>query len=176
MGKAALALVTLAALASGAAGADPPKTLHLTETVQIKAPLEKVWATVKDFDGLARWHPGFSSDELASGSNGTVGAVRKLTVKDGPVIIEKLTGYDDAGHSYKYIIAESPLPIAHYSSTLSVRPGKPGMTEVVWTGSWKRKNPADDPPEAESDAGTIKLIKGVYRGGLDNLKKMLEGG
>ena len=28
---------------------------------------------------------------------------------------------------------------------------------------------------ARETAGTIKLVKGVYRGGLDNLKKMLEG-
>ena len=56
-----------------------------------------------------------------------------------------------------------------------MRAGKSGTTEVVWSGSFKRKNPSDDPPEAESDAGAIKLVKGVYRGGLDNLKKMLEG-
>jgi hypothetical protein len=168
-------ILTLGAFAAGLACADAPKTLHVTETVQIKAPLDKVWAAVKDFDALAKWHPGFSSDQLTTGSNGTVGAVRKLTVKDGPVIVEKLTAYNDAGHSYRYIIVESPLPITHYSSTLSVRAGKSGTTEVVWSGSFKRKNPSDDPPEAESDAGTIKLVKGVYRGGLDNLKKMLEG-
>jgi hypothetical protein len=48
------------------------------------------------------------------------------------------------------------------------------MTKVIWSGSCKRKNSADNPPEAESDAGVTKLLKGVYRGGLDNLKKMLE--
>ena len=50
------------------------------------------------------------------------------------------------------------------------------MSEVVWSGTFKRKNTADSPPEAESDAGALKLVKGVYRGGLDNLKKMAEGG
>jgi hypothetical protein len=49
------------------------------------------------------------------------------------------------------------------------------MTKVIWSGTFKRKNAADNPPEAESDAGAIKLVQGVYRGGLDNLKKMLEG-
>jgi hypothetical protein len=48
------------------------------------------------------------------------------------------------------------------------------MTKVTWSGKFKRKNTSDSPPEAESDAGVTKLIKGVYRGGLDNLKKMLE--
>jgi mxaD protein len=47
---------------------------------------------------------------------------------------------------------------------------------VAWSGTFRRKNAADNPPEAESDAGVIKLVTGVYRGGLDNLKKMLDGG
>jgi mxaD protein len=173
--KTGLVLLTLGVLATGVAAADPPKTLHLVETVEIKAPLDKVWTAVRDFDGLAKWHPGFSGDVLVSGSNGKVGAVRKLTIKDGPVVVERLVAYDEAAHSYRYRITQSPLPLADYSSTITVKPGKAGMTEVTWSGSWKRKNTSDNPPENESDAGTIKLVKGVYRGGLDNLKKMLEG-
>jgi len=169
-------LLAIGALAGGVAAADPPQPLHHSEKVEIKAPLDKVWAAVKDFDALPKWHPAFAADELVSGSNGRVGSVRKLTIKDGPVIVEQLTAYSDAHHLYSYRIIDSPLPIAGYSSTVSVRPGQGGMTEVIWSGTWKRKNPADKPPEAESDAGTIKLITGVYRGGLDNLKKMLEGG
>jgi mxaD protein len=173
--KATAILLVIGVLVSAAAWADPPGPLHVTERVQIKAPLDKVWATVRDFDALAKWHPAIASSELVTGSNGSVGAGRKLTLKGGGVVMEKLTAYDEAGHSYRYIITESPLPIAHYSAKLTVRAGKDGMTEVVWSGAFKRKNAADHPPEAESDAGAIKVVKGVYRGGLDNLKKMLEG-
>jgi len=169
-------LLATGALAAGVAAADPPKPLHVVETVEIKAPVDKVWAAVKDFDALPKWHPAFASDELVSGSNGRVGSVRKLTIKDGPVVVEQLTAYGDASHSYHYRIIDSPLPLADYSSSVAVHAGQGGMTQVTWSGTWKRKNPADNPPEAESDAGTIKLVKGVYRGGLDNLKKMLEGG
>src|SRR5580658_5576934 len=114
------------------------------------------------------------ADEIVSGGNGKVGSVRKLTIKDGPSFTEKLTAYDEAGHSYHYIIVDSPLPITDYKSKIMVLPGKgDGMTKVVWSGTFKRKNTSDNPPEAESDAGALKLVKGVYRGGLDNLKKML---
>jgi mxaD protein len=172
--KRTLVLLTLGALAAGTAVADPPKTLRAAERVQIKASPDAVWAAVKDWDGLNKWHPGFSSDEIVSGGNGKVGSVRKLTIKDGPSFTEKLTAYDEAGHSYHYIIVESPLPITDYKSKIAVLPGKgDGMTEVVWSGTFKRKNTSDNPPEAESDAGALKLVKGVYRGGLDNLKKML---
>jgi len=169
-----LTFLALGALVAGAAFADPPKKLFVSETVRIKAPPNKVWAAVKDFDTLPKWHPGFASDELTSGSNGQVGAMRKLTIKDGPVIVEQLTAYDEAGHSYHYRIIESPLPITDYESRIAVHPMTNGMTVVAWSGNFKRKNTSDNPPEAESDAGVIKLIKGVYRGGLDNLKKILE--
>ncbi len=173
--KTPLVVVTLAGtLAAATAMAAPPQTLHVTETVEIKAPLDRVWATVKDFDGMTKWHPGFASDQLVSGSNGKVGAVRKLTVKDGPVITERLLAYDEPKHSFRYAIIESALPITHYTSTIAVRAGSAGMTKVTWSGKFKRKNTSDTPPEAESDAGVTKLIKGVYRGGLDNLKKILE--
>ena len=174
--KTPLAALTLAvALAAGAAWADPPKTLRVVETVDIKAPLETVWATVKDFDAINKWHPALSGDELVSGSNGKVGTVRKLTIANGGgVVTERLLAYDDAHHSFRYSILESPLPVAHYSATISVRPGAAGVTKVVWSGHFTRKNAADNPPEAESDAGAIKVVKGIYRGGLDNLKKMLE--
>jgi hypothetical protein len=169
-----LVLTCGAALGGNAAWADPPKTIRVTETVEIKAPIDKVWATVRDFDSLHKWHPGFASDELLSGANGKVGAVRKLAIKDGPTLTEKLVAFDAAHHSYRYTILESPLPFTGYASTISVRSGPAGVTRVSWSGSCKRKNAADNPPEAESDAGVTKLLKGVYRGGLDNLKKMLE--
>src|SRR5580698_4854424 len=100
----ALALLLGAALLQGTALADPPKPLRVVESVEIKASPDKVWAAIKDFDGLNKWHPGFSADEIVSGGNGQVGSVRKLTIKDGPSFTEKLTAYDEAGHSYHYII------------------------------------------------------------------------
>jgi mxaD protein len=167
--------VALSALLATVALADPPKPLHVSETVTINATPKQVWEAIKDFDGLAKWHPGFASDEIVSGGNNKVGTVRKLTIKDGPSFTEKLTSFDDAAHSFSYIIVESPLPITDYKSSVVVAGGKkPGTANVVWSGTFKRKNPADNPPEAESDAGVKKLVRGVYRGGLDNLKKTLD--
>ncbi|HEY4647151.1 MAG TPA: SRPBCC family protein, partial [Steroidobacteraceae bacterium] len=97
------------------------------------------------------------------------------TIKDGPTFTEELLAFSEKDHSYQYRIIESPLPLQDYVSTVSVAKGKDGKTVVTWVGNFKRKNPADNPPEAESDAGAVDLIKGVYQGGLANLKKQLEG-
>ena len=65
-----MALTLGVTLGGSATWADPPKTIRVSETVEIKAPIDKVWATVRDFDSLNKWHPGFASDELVSGGNG----------------------------------------------------------------------------------------------------------
>jgi len=167
--------VALAGLIGGHAFADPPKTLHVVKTVEIAAPVDKVWATVKDFDSLDKWHPGFSKDEIVKGSNNQPGAERQLTIKGGPSFTEELLAFDEATHSFRYRIVDSPLPVQGYVSHVSVKPGRNGGSRVTWSGSFKRKNPADNPPDAESDDGVVKLISGVYEAGLANLKKILGG-
>jgi len=171
--RAVTALLALCAAATVFAA--PPKPLHVTETIEIKAPVATVWAAVKDYDGLPSWHPGFAKDEIVKGKNNQPGAVRALTIKDGPTFTEELLEFNEKAHSYKYRIIESPLPLANYVSSISLK-AKGDSTVVTWVGDFKRKNPADNPPEAESDAGAAKLIHDVYTGGLGNLKKQLEGG
>jgi len=170
--KKTFVLVT-ALLAGSAAFADPPKTLKVTKSVTVAAPVEKTWDTVKDFDSLNKWHPGFSADVLQKGDNNKVGAVRKLTVKDGPSFTEELLAFDEAKHTYKYRIIESPLPLRDYVSHITVTPGPNGGSHVTWVGTFKRKSTSDTPPEAESDEAALKLINSVYDGGLANLKKTL---
>jgi mxaD protein len=170
---AAALLVSL--VAGSAAFAEPAKTLKVSKSVHINAPVDKVWDAVKDFDSLPKWHPGFSDDKLTKGENNKVGAVRTLTVKDGPSFTEELLAFDDANHSYKYRIVESPLPLRDYHSTVSVKADPKGGTRVHWTGTFKRKSTSDTPPDAENDEAATKLVTGVYEGGLSNLKKMLDG-
>jgi mxaD protein len=170
--KKTLALVA-AALVAGHAFADPPKTLKVTKSVNVAAPVDKTWDTIKDFDSLNKWHPGFSADVIQKGENNKVGAVRKLTVKDGPSFTEELLAFDDAKHTYKYRIIESPLPLRDYVSHITVTPGAHGGSHVTWVGSFKRKSTSDTPPEGENDEAALKLINSVYSGGLDNLKKIL---
>ncbi len=171
----AIAAVLVLAVAGGGAFAEPPKTLKVTKSVDIAAPVDKVWDAVKDFDSLNKWHPGFSADELVKGENNKVGAVRKLTVKDGPSFTEELLAFDASKHSYRYRIIESPLPLRNYVSRITVRANPKGGSHVTWTGSFKRKSTSETPPEAENDDAAIKLVTGVYEGGLGNLKKMLGG-
>lgn len=175
--KRAFAVAALAAVVAPClVFAAPPKQLKVVETTTIKAPVDKVWATVKDFDSLNKWHPAVAKDEIIKGTNNKPGAVRALSIKDGPVIKEKLLAFSDTMHSFKYKFTDTPFPIKDYVSTLSVKANKDGTTLVRWSSTFKRKNPAENPPEAESDAAGVKLITGIYQSGLANLKKIVEGG
>jgi mxaD protein len=160
-------------LACGAALAAAP-VLHTGKTVTFDAPASKVWTATKDFNGLATWHPALASDAILEGTNNTVGAVRLLTLKGGGTIKEKLLAFSEANHSYKYAIVESVLPVSDYTSTFVVKSLGKGKSSVTWTGSFKRKNVGDNPADNENDKTAIDTVNGVYQGGLDNLKKIVE--
>jgi len=175
MKKRTFVLAALALAAPLCAFAAPLKPLSVTESVDIKAPLAKVWAVAKDFDSLNKWHPGFAKDVLTKGPNNTPGTVRSLTIKDGPTFTEELIAFSETGHTYQYKILESPLPLQNYVSTFTVKAGADGATHVTWSAKFTRKNPTEHPPEAETDDAAVKLITGVFQSGLANLKKMAEG-
>jgi mxaD protein len=164
---------TVSLLASGSSLAAAPE-LHVKKSMTIAAPADKVWDASKNFNGLNTWHPALASDELVSGTNNTVGAVRLLTLKGGGTIKEKLLQFDENGHRYRYAIIESVLPVSHYSSTFVVTSLGPKKTMVTWSGKFKRKNLGETPPDNENDKTATDAIEGVYQSGLDNLKKIVE--
>ncbi|HTS52466.1 MAG TPA: SRPBCC family protein [Burkholderiales bacterium] len=157
------------------ASADDRELLVVGEMIEINAKPDVVWNIVKAFDGLVNWHPAFSSSPLVKGKNGHPGAVRALTIKDGPTFTEELLAYSDARMAYTYDIVESPLPLDHYQSSMSVKGNSGGGTTVAWIGTFTRKNPRDNVAEAEGDDAMVKLIIGAYQAGLETVKKMAEG-
>jgi mxaD protein len=163
----------LCLLACGFAQAAAPR-LTVSKTITIDAPAAKVWNAAKDFNGLNTWHPTVATDEIVEGKNDTVGAVRLLTLKGGGTIKEKLLAFDAAGRSFKYAILEGVLPVSDYTSTFAVKSAGKNQSSVTWTGHFKRKNVGDNPADNENDKTARDTIGGVYQGGLDNLKKIVE--
>jgi len=174
MSKIALALLGLLLLSPHATFADDRSLLVVAEMIEINAKPADVWKFVKRFDGLKDWHPAFAKSDIIKGRDGHTGAVRALTVKDGPTFTEELLAINDASMTFTYDIIESPLPLDHYLSTMAVKPNGSGGSTVVWIGTFVRKNPRDNLPEGESDAGVVKFITGAYAAGLESLKKIME--
>jgi hypothetical protein len=137
----------------------------------IHAPIEEVWARIRDFNGLANWHPAVAKSEIEGGGpSDRVGCVRVLTLQDGGVIRERLLEMSDLGHHYSYTILESPLPVANYRATLRLRRISDGdRTYAEWNATF-------DPNPPEKQAATENLLSnGVFQGGFDALKKHFGG-
>ncbi|MEE9332282.1 MAG: SRPBCC family protein [Methylophilaceae bacterium] len=168
-----MSAVALTACASSGGSSVTASSLSVVEKVAINAPVNKVWEKVRNFGDLGAWHPAVAKTEIVGGTNNQKGAVRLLTLQDGGTINETLTAYNDSAKTYSYIINEGVLPVSSYASTIQVVPTSSG-SEVIWQGNFKRKDVSASPAKGQGDATATKTIHAVYRGGLDNLKKISE--
>lgn len=164
----AVALLPLTAAAHG------PAPQKVEKEVVIKAEPAKVWAIVKDFGNMQKWHPAVASDKMETKDGATF---RLLTLQDGGTIYEKLKSSDDADMKLKYEIIEGVLPVTDYNATMTVKAGPgAGETTVVWMARFYRKYRLNPPiPAGEDDESALKAVNGVFDAGLANLKKVAEG-
>lgn len=163
------------ALFSGTAGAHGPSRQKVVEKAEINAAPDKVWAAIGNFQDMG-WHPAVEKTEGAGGND--VGATRKLTLKGGAVIEEKLNKYNKDGRSYSYEITNvdvKVLPVNNYSATITVEDAG-GKSVVEWKGAFYRGFMNNDPPPELSDEAAVKAVTGVYKGGLDALKAKFAAG
>ncbi|HNH93598.1 SRPBCC family protein [Accumulibacter sp.] len=163
---AALLLASTVALAHG------PTRQKVTESVTVKATPDQVWAALKDFGAMEKWHPAVEKTVADKGSS--VGSTRTLTLKGGGTVVEELESYSDADRKLSYRMKDpGPIPVSNYSATISVKPADGGSV-VEWRGAFYRKFMNNDPPPDQNDEAAVKAITGVYQAGLANIKAMFE--
>lgn len=170
----AFASMPILALAHG------PTPQKVEKTVTINAAPAKVWAIVKDFGGMQKWHPAVVSTKLENKNDpdGKPTVYRTLTLKDGGTIVEYL-GFskDDEMKIKYYMTTETVLPVTDYIGTMQVKAGaNPNESIVTWLGRFYRKYPLNPPiPAGQDDASAVAAVTGVFDAGLPNLKKVAEG-
>ena len=126
---------------------------------------ETIWKMIGGFNSLPNWHPAVTKCDIETHGNTTL---RRLHLIGGATILEKLEKSEDDGQSYSYSIVESPLPVANYSATITVKESESGGSVIEWSSEFE----AEGAPENEA----AKAIEGIYQAGLDNLSKMFGGG
>ena len=66
----------------------------VTVSSVIDAPIEKVWARIRDFNGLPSWHPRMVKSEIEDGrAADEIGCVRRFELVSGATLREKLTAF-----------------------------------------------------------------------------------
>jgi hypothetical protein len=165
------------AFASSAAEAHGPTRQKITETIEINAPPQKVWAAIGNFQDMS-WHPAVAKTEGTGGN--AKNATRTLTLQDGGTIEELLEWHKPDERALHYRIEKvdvKVLPVTNYSSWLTVIPEDGGTKcKVEWRGAFYRGYPNNDPPPHLNDETAIKAVTAVFKAGLEGLKKKIEGG
>jgi len=105
----------------------------LVSTV-INAPIERVWRTVADYNGLPAWMPGMKDSTIEDGKKPTeIGAVRKLGMAGSKDILrERLEELDADGHVITYSVLAGPLPVKNIRTSMHLRP----ITDSYGTRTW----------------------------------------
>lgn len=136
----------------------------------ISAPIDRAWATIRNFDGLPGWLPVVRESRMEGGKLADqVGAIRALRMHDGGLVRETLLALSDLEHSLTYDIFEAPMAVVGYHATIQLRPVTDGdQTFFTWAAEF-----ATDPPEAEAE--TVAFVTGVFRDGVASLKRQFGG-
>lgn len=171
------AAVILALALPQAVWAHGPSRRKVSESIEINAPPDKVWKVIGDFHDMS-WLPGVEKT-TGEGGNTPDEAKREIVLKGGATVDEELYKYSAAEHTYSYRIDKvdvKVLPVNNYSSTISVLPADGGKSTVEWRGAFYRGYMNNDPPPELDDEAAMKAVSGLYRSGLENLKKEIEAG
>jgi uncharacterized protein YndB with AHSA1/START domain len=136
----------------------------------INAPADRVWAAIRDFNGMPKWHPAIAESRIEGNDPADkVGCVREFTLKDGGRIRERLLALSDFDLSCTYSMLESPMDVSNYVSTLKLTPITDGNRSFAeWTAEF------DCEPGRETQlAQNIGQV--VFQGGFDALKRSFGG-
>jgi hypothetical protein len=131
----------------------------------IDAPIDDVWAKIRDFNGLPAWHPAIADSLIENGEpSDKVGCIRNFNLKDGGNIREQLLTLSDIDYQCTYSILISPMPLENYTATLRLVPITDGnRTYAEWTAQFSCQ--PEDEETLVNDIGN-----NVFQGGFDALK------
>jgi NADPH:quinone reductase-like Zn-dependent oxidoreductase len=138
------------------------------QSAVIDAPIDRVWAVLRDFNSHDRWHPAVSCSRMENDDAGdVVGGVRRFSLSGGAELREQLLSHSDREYTFAYCILDSPLPLFDYMSTVRLKPVTDG-NQTFW--DWRSQFRAPDDRAAE-----LKNLVGqqIYQTGFGGLWSFL---
>jgi len=137
----------------------------------IDAPIERVWAVLRDFNSHDQWHEVVDESRIEAGlASSQVGCVRAFRLKDGHFIREQLLTLDDREHKSTYCIVEATVPLQRYVATVTLKPVTDGNRTF-----WHWESTFATPPGQERELREM-VSRGVYEAGFENLRRHLRQG
>jgi hypothetical protein len=100
----------------------------------IDAPVEIVWSVLRDFNAIPNWFEPIVKSEIENGKAGDqTGVIRRMTLADGMVAHEQLTGMSEPDYSVTYgVLSKSPVA-SNVTGRFRLRPiTETGQTFIEW--------------------------------------------
>jgi NADPH:quinone reductase-like Zn-dependent oxidoreductase len=142
--------------------------IRVTRSAVIDAPIERVWAVLRDFNSHTAWHPVVAESEIEGGGRSDqVGCVRHFTLRDGHRIREQLLALSDPDHVSTYCILDATVPLRRYVATVQLKRVTDGERTF-----WHWQSTFDAPRGRERELADM-VGTGVYEGGFEGLRAYL---
>ena len=144
--------------------------IRVRRSAVIDAPIERVWAVLRDFNSHSAWHPAVGDSRIERNEpSDQVGCVRNFFLKDGNHIREQLLALSDSQHVSTYCILDATLPMRNYVASLQLKRITDGERTF-----WHWESTFDVPKGREAEFDQL-VGAGVYEGGFAGLRKYLNG-
>jgi NADPH:quinone reductase-like Zn-dependent oxidoreductase len=137
----------------------------------IDAPIERVWAVLRDFNSHVHWHPVVADSHIEDGlPPDQVGCVRNFRLADGAHLREQLLALSDRDYVSTYCILDSEIPLERYVATVRLKPVTDGRRTF-----WHWESTFATPKGREREL-TEQVGRNVYEAGFEALRKFLHSG
>jgi uncharacterized protein YndB with AHSA1/START domain len=135
--------------------------LSITNTIDIKASPDDVWAVLVDMPATRRWLPGVTASQMD-------GDVRVCRMVDGQEVHERISDISADRRSYQFEHLRVPLPVRHSGGTFTVTAGPgPDTAAVTLTTTFE--------PLDQSGADQLAdMIDGAFQQSLQSLRRYIE--
>jgi len=144
---------------------------HVVRSTVIDAPIERVWAVLRDFNSHHLWHDVVAESRIEGDERpDQVGCVRSFALKDGHRIREQLLTLSDTDYKSTYCIVEATVPLQRYVATVTLKPVTDGDRTF-----WHWESTFATPPGQERELREM-VARDVYEAGFANLRRFLQDG
>lgn len=145
--------------------------VQVVKSTVLNAPIEAVWALLRDFNGHDEWHPVVATSQIEKGlPSDKIGCVRNFRLVDGANLREQLLTLSDADTAFSYCLLDTPVPLLNYVAHVRLSPVTDGDRTF-----WHWESRFDTPPGREDELKTM-VAENIYQSGFDAIRAHLEMG
>src|SRR4029077_15542891 len=145
--------------------------IRVTRSAVIDAPIERVWAVLRDFNSHTAWDPVVAESRIEAGEpSHKIVCLRRFPLRDANRIREQLLALSDRDHVSTSCILDASVPLRRYVATLQLKRVTDGERAI-----WHWQSTFDAPPGRERELAEM-VGTGGYEGGFEGLRAYLGRG